>query len=105
MKLIRRILFLLLLLALATAAFQNQQNLGIPLEFAFLQWRFSLVLGFWILFAFAAGAAMFALVDAWKSMFLRLELRRKDQEIARLTEIQALHTGMIVPDQDFQREE
>jgi uncharacterized integral membrane protein len=66
--------------------FQNQHNLGVPLEFAFLHWRFSLVLGFWILFAFLAGAALFALTDAWKSMFLRLEIRRKDQEIARLKE-------------------
>jgi uncharacterized integral membrane protein len=84
MKLIRRILLLTLLIALAILTFQNQRAFGMPVEFAFLHWSFSLVLGFWILFAFAAGVALFALVDAWRSMMLRLEIRRKDQEITRL---------------------
>src|SRR5690606_18266037 len=80
MKLVRRILMLALLLALATLAFQNQQAFGTPLEFSFLRWSLSLVLGFWLLFAFAAGVALFALADTWRGVLLRLELRRKDQE-------------------------
>jgi uncharacterized integral membrane protein len=84
MKLIRRILLLALIIALAVLTFQNQTAFGTPVEFSFLHWSFSLVLGFWILFAFAAGVALFALVDAWRGMFLRLEIRRKDQEIDRL---------------------
>jgi uncharacterized integral membrane protein len=84
MNLFRRILFLALLLTLAVVIFQNQQNLGMPLEFSFLQWTFAMVLGFWILLAFAAGVALFALIDAWRGMLLRLEIRRKDQEINRL---------------------
>jgi uncharacterized integral membrane protein len=87
MKLIRRVLFILLLLVLATIVFQNQQSLGMPLRFSFLHWNISLVLGFWILFAFAAGVVLFALVDAWRGMMLRLELRRRDAEIARLKEL------------------
>jgi uncharacterized integral membrane protein len=84
MNLIRRILLLLLLLALAVLTFQNQNAFGMPVEFSFLHWSFSLILGFWILFAFAAGVALFALVDTWRGLLLRLEIRRKDQEIARL---------------------
>jgi uncharacterized integral membrane protein len=84
MKLIRRILLLALLIVLGLVLFQNQQALGTSVELAFLKGRVSLVLGFWLLFAFAAGAALFALVDAWRAMFLRLEIRRKNAEILRL---------------------
>lgn len=95
MKLIRRVLFIMLILVLAVVVFQNQQSLGWPLEFSFLHWSFSLVLGFWILLSFVAGVALFALVDAWRGMLLRLEIRRKDQEIARLrTELQAAHDAL-----------
>lgn len=84
MKLFRRFLLILLLAVMAIVVFQNQHALGMTLEFAFLHWRFSLVLGFWILLAFVAGVALFALADAWRGMLLRLEIRRKDAEIARL---------------------
>lgn len=84
MKLLRRIVAIALLLLLAIAMFQNQKNLGLEIEFAFLQWRFALVLGFWLFFAFLGGAALFALVDAWKRLRLGGEIRRRDAEIARL---------------------
>ncbi len=84
MKLIRRILFIALIAVIAVVLFQNQQSLGMPMEFSFLQWSFSLVLGFWILLAFLTGVVLFALVDAWRGMMLRMEIRRKDHEIARL---------------------
>ena len=84
MKLFRRLLFLILVIALLIVIFQNQKSLGLTLEFSFLRWSFSLVLGFWILFAFAAGAALFALIDAWKGLWLRWEIRKRDQEILSL---------------------
>ena len=84
MKLIRRILLIVFLVALAVLIFQNQQAFGTPVEFSFLKWSFSLVLGFWILFSFIAGVALFALFDAWRGLLLRLEIRRKDREIADL---------------------
>ncbi len=90
MKLFRRVLFLLLIIFMLVVIFQNQASLGLTLEFSFLKWSFSLVLGFWILFAFAAGAATFALVDAWKGMWMRWEIRKRDQEIARLEKELAL---------------
>lgn len=95
MHILRRTLFLLLVLVLAVAIFQNQHSLGMSLMFSFLHWSFSLVLGFWILIAFAAGVALFALVDAWRGMLLRLEIRRKDHEIARLKALvpHHLHPG------------
>jgi len=84
MKLFRRIVLIALLILLAVAVFQNQKNLGLDLEFSFLKWHFSLVLGFWLFFAFLGGAALFALIDAWKRLRLGGEIRRRDQEIARL---------------------
>lgn len=98
MKMIRRLLTLLLLLALAVALFQNQENLGLAVEFAFLKWRFSLVLGFWLLFAFVAGALLFAAFDAWRDFRHGLNRRRRDREtdasIAALrAEIDRLKSG------------
>jgi|GEM_PF-7039720 len=87
MKLLRRILFVALLLVFAVVIFQNQHSLGLPIAFSFLTWSTSLVLGFWILLAFSAGVVLFAFIDAWRVMMLRLELRRRDQEIARLRQI------------------
>lgn len=84
MKFIRRILFIALIAVIAIVLFQNQQSLGMPMVFSFLHWSFSLVLGFWILLAFVTGVVLFALVDIWRSMLLRMEIRRKDHEIARL---------------------
>ncbi len=84
MKLFRRILLIAFLLVLAVLVFQNQKAFGMPVEFSFLRWSFSLVLGFWILFTFLTGVALFALFDAWRGLMLRLEMRRKDREIADL---------------------
>jgi uncharacterized integral membrane protein len=84
MKLLRRVLFATLLVVFAIVIFQNQTSLGMPLEFSFLKWSFSLVLGFWILLAFVSGIVLFAIVDLWRVMMLRLQLRHRDQEILRL---------------------
>ncbi len=98
MKLVRRILFIALVMVMAIVLFQNQQSLGMPMELSFLRWSFSLVLGFWILLAFLAGVALFALVDAWRGMMLRLEIRRKDQEIARLQALLNAPPADLPPD-------
>jgi uncharacterized integral membrane protein len=84
MKLLRRIVFIVIVLALLVVLFQNQAALGRAEQFNFLHWSFSLVLGFWILFAFAAGAALFALIDAWKGLVRRYQIRQRDQRIAQL---------------------
>ncbi len=84
MRLLRRFSFLLILLTLGIFIFQNQALLGQPTEFVFLQWRLSIILGFWILFSFIAGWLLFLLIDLRKSLQLRMEMRRKDQLIARL---------------------
>lgn len=83
MKFIRRILFIALVAVIAIVLFQNQQSLGMPMEFSFLRGSFSLVLGFWILLAFLTGVVLFALADTWRGMMLRMEIRRKEQEIVR----------------------
>lgn len=85
MKLIRTVLLSVLILILLVALFQNQQALGTTLEFSFLKWTFSLILGFWILFTFVAVAALFVLVGAWRGLWMRREIRKRDQEIVRLT--------------------
>lgn len=98
MQLIRRVLFLSLIAVMAVFIFQNQETLGDPLDFYFLHWASSLVLGFWILFAFLAGAALFALIDAWKSMLLRRGIESRDRRITRLeqelAETHARDSGM-----------
>lgn len=94
MKTIRRLLAVVLLIVLVVALFQNQESLGLAVEFAFFHWSFSLVLGFWLLFAFIAGAALFAVLDAWKGMLRRLENRRRDQETEALrAELERLTGG------------
>ncbi len=84
MLLLRRIVFLSVIALMAVFIFQNQENLGRPLDFQFLHWSSSLVLGFWILFSFLAGAALFALIDAWKSMLLRRGIEQRDRRITQL---------------------
>lgn len=84
MKLLRRILLIALIVAIAVLAFQNQAALGTQVELSFLKWRTTFVLGVWLLSAFVAGVILFALVDAWRGMWLRLRLRQAEQEVARL---------------------
>jgi uncharacterized integral membrane protein len=84
MILIQRLIFLAVILALAIVAFQNQGELGRSVDFVFLRWRLSLILGFWLLFSFLGGGMLFLLFDAWRSLRLRMEIRRRDQIIARM---------------------
>ncbi len=94
MNTIRRLLAVVLLIVLVVALFQNQESLGLAVEFAFFRWSFSLVLGFWLLFAFIAGAALFAVLDAWRGMLRRIENRRRDQETDELrSELERLRGG------------
>ena len=90
MKLFRRILAFAFLLVLLVALFQNQQSLGMTIPFSFLKWTYSLVLGFWIIFAILSGAMLFALISTWKNFWIRMEIRKRDQEIARLEKELAL---------------
>jgi uncharacterized integral membrane protein len=82
MRIIWRILVLALVLAVGTAVFQNQESLGSRVDFAFLRWRTSLVLGFWLMFSFLGGALLF--LDIWRNLRLRWEIRKRDQQIAEL---------------------
>jgi uncharacterized integral membrane protein len=84
MKSILKTLLTVFLLAAVVAVFQNQRSLGQDLEFSFLKWHYSLILGFWILFAFLAGAAVFALANLWNTLKSGYTIRKRDQEIAQL---------------------
>jgi len=84
MRIVWRILTLALVLAVGTAVFQNQESLGRSVDFAFLHWRSSFILGFWLLFSFLAGALLFLLLDAWRNIRMRWEIRKRDQQIAEL---------------------
>ena len=101
MILIQRILFLFLLLVLGVAVFQNQAELGRSVDFAFMRWRMSFVLGFWMLFSFLAGGFLFLLLDAWRSLRLRLEIRRRDQQIAKLEQEAAMRKNAPPPSGGF----
>lgn len=79
----KRFLLLLLIALLGVFAFQNQSLLGQPVKLIFLQYNQTLVLGFWLLLSFLAGAMMFLLVDLPRSFSLKRELSRKSQDLAR----------------------
>ena len=84
MRFIRRIAFLVLVLVLAVAIFQNQQSLGINVEFSFLRWHVAWVLGVWILLSFVAGGLVFLFLDTWRILRYRWRLRALEQQAAKL---------------------
>jgi uncharacterized integral membrane protein len=81
---VKRILVLALIAVIAVFAFQNQKDLGASLTLSLFKYQQTLVLGFWLLLSFLAGAMLFMLVDLLRSFSLRLELSRRNQEVARL---------------------
>lgn len=81
---VKRILVLALIAVIAVFAFQNQKDLGQSLTLSLFKYQQTLVLGFWLLLSFLAGAMLFMLVDLLRSFSLRLELSRRNQEVARL---------------------
>jgi uncharacterized integral membrane protein len=81
---VKRILVLALIAVIAVFAFQNQKDLGESLTLSLFKYQQTLVLGFWLLLSFLAGAMLFMLVDLLRSFSLRLELSRRNQEVARL---------------------
>ncbi len=94
MRFIRRIAFLVLVLALATAVFQNQQALSNVVEFSFLRWHVAWVLGIWIFLSFVAGGLVFLFLDAWRILRYQWKLRGRDQQIAKLQqELEATHSA------------
>ncbi|HLP41784.1 MAG TPA: LapA family protein [Fibrobacteria bacterium] len=98
---VKRILLLALIALLMVFAFQNQRDLGTPVTLAFLKWQQTLVLGFWLLLSFLAGAVLFILVDMLRSFSLRRELARRTQELSRaqveVARLQALPLGSQPP--------
>jgi uncharacterized integral membrane protein len=80
---VKRVLLLALIALLMVFAFQNQRDLGTPVTLTFLKWQQTLVLGFWLLLSFLAGALLFILVDMLRSFSLRRELARRTQELSR----------------------
>lgn len=81
---VKRFLLLALIVLLAVFAFQNQKELGTSIPLTFFKHHWTMVLGFWLLFSFVAGAMLFMLVDLLRSFALKRELSRKSAELARV---------------------
>jgi uncharacterized integral membrane protein len=84
MRMIRRIAFLALVSVIAAVIFQNQESLGLAVDFHFLRWHMSFVLGVWIFLSFIIGGVMFLFLDTWRNIRLRWKLRTQEQLIAKL---------------------
>jgi uncharacterized integral membrane protein len=66
--------------------FQNQDALVQKVELKFFRFQKEMILGFWILFTFAAGALFAMAFDFWRHLGLRWEILRKNQELQKLKE-------------------
>lgn len=83
MTYLKRILLLALAALLGVFAFQNQHFLSQPVTLAFFRYSATLMLGFWLLLTFLAGALLFLVVDLPRSFSLKREIARKSGDLAR----------------------
>jgi uncharacterized integral membrane protein len=82
--LLKRILLLVLVAVVIVFAIQNQVNLGLRVDFRFLKFSASLVLGIWLILGFIVGALLFLIIDLPRTFALKRSLGRKTEEAARL---------------------
>lgn len=80
---VKRFLLVALIALLAVFAVQNQHFLTHPVELAFFKYKQTLMLGFWLIISFVAGALLFLLIDLPRAFSLKRELSRKSQDLAR----------------------
>jgi uncharacterized integral membrane protein len=90
-------LAVLVLIGLFVALNQNELGRTVPIHFFRLE--ASLILGFWLVIAFAAGVALILAVDFPRDLALRRDLRRKNSEIAQLkSEVERLLATAAPPE-------
>jgi uncharacterized integral membrane protein len=80
---VKRFLLVALIALLAVFAVQNQHFLTQPVELIFFKYKQTLMLGFWLVLSFVAGAALFLLIDLPRAFSLKRELSRKSHDLAR----------------------
>ena len=80
----KRFAFLIVLVIIGVFVALNQIELGRTVQIHFFKLEASLILGFWLVIAFAAGIALFLAIDLPRTLALQREVRRKNGEIARL---------------------
>jgi uncharacterized integral membrane protein len=81
---LKRFAFLIILALIGVFVALNQSELGRTVPIHFFKLEASLILGFWLVIAFAAGVALFLAIDLPRTLSLKRDLRRKANEIARL---------------------
>ena len=91
MKGIYRILLLALVVVIGIFVFQNQSFLGESGHIRFFKWDVTLIVGFWMVLSFLCGAVLFLILDLPGTISMKLELRRKNQDLKNLqTELASL---------------
>lgn len=103
MKGIKRILLLALAVVIGIFIFQNQSFLGESGHIRFFKWDVTLIVGFWMVLSFLCGAVLFLILDLPGAIAMKLELRRKNQEIKNLqTELASLKAPGVGSDSSSQ---
>lgn len=81
---LKRIFALIILVLIGIFVALNQLELGRTVPIHFFRIEASLILGFWLVIAFVAGAALFLAIDLPRTLSLQRDIRRKNAEISRL---------------------
>jgi uncharacterized integral membrane protein len=81
---LKRIVALIILALIGVFVVLNQNELGRTVPIHFFKVDASLILGIWLVIAFAAGVGLFLAIDLPRTLALQRDLRRKNGEIARL---------------------
>jgi uncharacterized integral membrane protein len=82
--LLKRILIFVMVAVVIVFAIQNQVSLGQRVDFRFLKFSASLVLGIWLILGFIVGALLFLIIDIPSTLALKRSLSRKTEEAAKL---------------------
>ena len=80
---LKRILIFAIVALILVFCVQNQMYLGQKVELNFYGWHATLILGVWLVIAFAAGFALYMAIDLPRTFSLKSKLRRKTHEAAR----------------------
>ncbi len=92
---IKSLLFFVSIAIIGVFIFQNQGYLGQPVELAFLPYRYSMALGFWLVLSFLLGALVWFALDLKKAYRLKSDLNRKDRRLTEMNDEIAELTGRI----------
>jgi uncharacterized integral membrane protein len=82
--LLKRFLFLAVLVLMGILIVQNHAYLGQSQELVFFKYRITLFQAIWMGLAFLLGALLFLAIDLPRTLSLKRKLRRGNQDIVKL---------------------